>query len=238
MSGTSRNIKSSILQALREEKQNPLKRARKTLSLLAAISLPVIGVLWFSFQQEFNIFWLLSSLVWFSMAAGAAFFYWKPQPRIVVSGFWTPWMYGKLLILFLLISAFQLLVCPHLAMISPSPHFSFDLFSPMQRMFMSWGGIASCMFFCGLSFSAIATAISLPMMGRAATGTRSKILFKLAGLAVLAQLPIAILQLSNAHLRSHFALWLTGSFLGILSLSALFSILTKKILAPKTRRAS
>ncbi|PIR22524.1 MAG: hypothetical protein COV44_07500 [Deltaproteobacteria bacterium CG11_big_fil_rev_8_21_14_0_20_45_16] len=229
MKGGTSDIKSSILEALQEEKQSPVKRARKILNLLAAISIPVVGILWFSFRGEFNLFWLVSLIVWLGIAASAAFFFWKPQPRIIVPGFWTSWMYGKLLILFLLISAIQLLVCPHLAMISPSPHFSINVFEPMQEMFMSWGGMASCMFFCGLSFSAIATAISLFIMRRAATGARSAAIFRISSIAVLAQFPIIILQISDAHLRSHFALWLLGSFLGVLSLSALFSILFKKI---------
>ncbi len=220
--GSTSDIKNSILEALQEEKQSPVKRARKILVLLAAISIPVVGVLWISFRGEFNLFWLVSLVVWLGIATSAAYFYWKPQPRIVVPGFWTSWMYGKLLILFLLISAFQLLICPHLAMISPSPHFSINIFEPMQEMFMSWGGMASCMFFCGLSFSAIATAISLFIMRRAATGARSAAIFKIASLALLAQLPIIILQISDAHLRSHFLLWLMGSFLGVLSLSQRF----------------
>lgn len=229
MTGSSANIKSSILEALKEEKQSPFTQFKRVSSLLAAVSIPVVGILWFSFRGEFNFFWIISLLVWLGIAASASFLYWKPQPRIVIPGFWTGWMYGKLLILFLIISALQLLLCPHLAMVAPSPYFSIGIFEPLQQMFMSWGGMAACMFFCGLSFSAIATAISLMIMRRATAGARSKAILKISGLALVAQLPIIILQVSDAHLRSHFALWVLGSFLGVLSLSALFSIVFKKI---------
>jgi len=54
-------------------------------------------------------------------------------------------------------------------------------------------------------------------------------LFKIAGLAILAQLPIVILQISDPHLRSYFLLWLLGSFIGVLSIASLLSILFKKV---------
>lgn len=229
MRDSSTDVKNSILLALEEEKQSPSQRVLKVLKMLLAISIPVIGVLWFSFRGQFNIFWLFSLLLWLGIVSFAIYSYWKPQPRLQVRGFWTSWVYSKILILFLLISALQLLICPHLAMIAPSPYFSIDVFEPLQSMFMAWGGMAACMFFCGLSFSALATLIALVLMRRATEGMRLPTLFKIGGLAVVAQLPVVVLQLSDAHLRSHFSLWLLGCFIGVLSVAALLSIALKKI---------
>lgn len=229
MKDSSTNVKDSILLALQEEKESGLTRTIKIAKFLSAVSIPVVGLLWFSFRGELNLFWLVALVVWLGIAIFAAVSYWKPQPRIEVPGFWTSWMYAKLLTLFLLISAIQLLICPHLAMIEPSPYFSVTIFETLQTAFMTWGGMAACMFFCGLSFSALATLAALLLMRRATKGSRSPVLFKIAGLAILAQLPIVILQISDPHLRSYFLLWLLGSFIGVLSIASLLSILFKKV---------
>ncbi len=86
-------IKKSILQALQEERESPGKRCKKIGLSILSFGLPIAGLLWIFFKGQFNAFWFVASIVWLSIGVAAAFSYWKPQPRLIVPGFWTPWLY-------------------------------------------------------------------------------------------------------------------------------------------------
>lgn len=228
MKDSSLNVKNSILEALKEEKESSLIRWRKILLMSFSVSVPLIGICWIAFSSEINFFWLVSFASWIAFAGLASFIYWQPQPRIVVPGFWTRWMYSKIFFLFLILSALQLLICPHLAMVAPSPYLTLNLFEPLQHLFMSWGGMASCMFFCGLCFAILASGFSFLFMRKAVSNTGWRIILKIVGLAALAQLPIVAIQLSDAHLRAYFLLWLLGSPIGVFCVATLFSMFPKR----------
>ncbi len=202
----------SIILALEEERK---PRARLVLkasisSILLSASLAyALSLVWSSELQTIVITVGFSLL--FLLSIGFLF-YFMPQPRIKVPGFWMPWMWGKLLIGMSLLSVVQLMACPDLAGIIGAESY-LPWLSQLTHFFMHIGGMKTCMIMCGLLFSAISSTMAFFSLRKILSASRFKWILFAVAFSFLGQLPVIICQAMQG--LESFPYWITGSLLAI-----------------------
>jgi hypothetical protein len=168
--------------------------------------------------------------IWFALVAGFAL-YFIPQPRLSVRGYWSLWVYAKLLILMTITTVLQLILCPHFALVHFSNENPFRFFESVTAEYMRWGGMSGCMFLCGLTFSSLGALVAFSFMGRHFSFSRPQRLLAAVGIGLLAQLPIMVLQLSSPAGQPYFLFWLLGSAIGLGLMGIVFKLIGEKVFA-------
>lgn len=215
------SVLNSISKALEEEKQPRINRWKKIVLwtiVVAAVSLiPFLVVA----DTESNLWPILSCVFWTGLLGLGFSLYFRPQPRLAVPGYWSPWVYAKVISGPTLGTVVTFLVCPSFAFVPTK--LSWIPFEHLTMSLMHIGGMGLCMVFCGFLFSILISLFAFASTARVLARTRVKKLLLLAGLVVAAQLPILAFQVFAAALRPTALHWLAGgiagAFLGVLIVS-------------------
>jgi hypothetical protein len=218
-------LQSAIVKSLEAEKVSPYKRMFKVVLTASLVLVVLACLLGFFFQESFSPAWGIACLFSWALLLIGFYLYFYPQPRIAVRGFWSKWVIAKVLVAMTVISALELIICPHFAFVHMDTP-GLGLFEGITSQYMAVGGMAGCMFLCGLTFSGIAALFSFLFISKTLSGSNLKAFLPIAGIALIAQLPIMILQLSEHHLRAYFIFWLIGSAAGILIVAFLIQRVT------------
>ncbi len=222
----SKNLQSAIMKALEEEKKSRWGLILKTFlcaSILALVILSLLHLIWVDFFSHLNI--AVAFLIWGLLVFGFALYFY-PQPRLQLEGYWSPWVFAKLLIGMTIITVIQLAICPEFALMGIKSPFS--IFEKVTNFYMSFGGMQACMFLCGLTFSFLGAAVAFSVIRKTFMNSRWNSLFSAMGVALLGQLPVIVLQLINEHSRSYFIFWLSGSALALGSVAVFLKFLREK----------
>ncbi len=215
------SVLNSISKALAEEKKPRMYRWKKvaawTISVAALSLIPFLAVA----DTENKLWPILSCVFWVSMLAVGFTLYFRPQPRLAVPGYWSAWVYAKVIVGSTLGTIITFLVCPSFAFVPTK--LSWNPFEHLTMSLMHMGGMRLCMLFCGFLFSVLISVFAFSTTARVLARTRVQKLILLAGLVVAAQLPILAFQVFAEALRPTALYWLVGgivgAFLGVLIVS-------------------
>lgn len=209
----SRKILTAIKGALDEEKIPKSTRLLKifvsSTLLVTLLSLPLL----FLFRQEVNAAWCLAILTWWILFSVGFYLHFSPQPRLEVRGYWSPFVFARLLIVSALLTGVEIILCPSFVFLnSPLP---WSPFGGITRWFMSWGGMPACMFSCGFLFASLGGITSFVVVAKVLSGGRLKTLRLPLILLFSTQIPVLIIQAWDASLRSFLPFWVLGCLSGI-----------------------
>ncbi len=221
-SSASDNVRAAIISALQEEKESKVRRYGR--AFLKAISVGGIlsTLIYFCWSSSFDSTWMTACGMLTGFLAVAFLLYAYPQVRLSIRGYWSLSRLSLFFLLMTVVTGIQLILCPHFALVHLSDESPFRLFDHVTNFYMSLGGMNLCMFLCGLTFSSIGTAIASAPIARQFAFSKVKDLAFVALLGLVAQSPIAVLQLSNEITIQFFFFWLLGSATGILFVFFLF----------------
>jgi hypothetical protein len=208
-------IKSAILGALREEKKWYRKSFLILLLALSCGAVLFLGLRWY--WQEAHWF-LHSVLCLWSLALGAGLYLvLKPQPRVEVEGYWSRYVFAKLLLVVALVGVGQLLLCPHFAQIDDDMG-GLEFFKSVTDFYMSLGGMSACFFLCGITFGSIA-GVAGQWWLRKSSSVKQWRPYVFSSLIIFILLePINLLQFnsgSHAHQEMSPLYWPLGLLLGV-----------------------
>jgi hypothetical protein len=208
----SRKVLNAIQGALREEKEPVLRRALKTVFWTIACS-AFLGVPFLlSFKGQLNWVWGLAWALWsLCLLAGFALHFY-PQPRLMVSGVWSPFVFARLLIVASLATVIQILVCPSFVFLS-SP-LDWNPFLGLTHALMSWGGMNLCMSFCGFLFALVSGLLGLGSIAKVLSRSDSRGAATAILLVMVAQIPVLMVQALSEDLRPFVAFWSLGLIAG------------------------
>ena len=209
----SRKIINAIHGALEEEKVPRPRRLLKVFgaSLLSLIllSLPLLLL----FRKEVNVAWCLALFSWWVLFSIGFYLHYSPQPRLVVPGYWSPFIFARLLIVSSILTAVEIILCPSFVFLeSPLP---WSPFEGITHWSMNWGGMNACMFVCGFLFASMGGLASFAVVGRVLGGTRLKALLQPLVLLFSTQAPVLIIQASDTSLRMFLPFWIVGCLSGL-----------------------
>lgn len=224
----SQKLKSSIMNALEEEKKTRFQIYTRSVLKATLIAAITGGLLYCFWSASFSKEWLGAFfLIWLLLIVGFSL-YEYPQPRLAVRGYWSLWVFAKLLIAMTLISAVQLVICPHFAFMGANSSNPFAIFGSVTEKYMQWGGMNGCMFLCGFTFSLIGSALGFSLVRRHFSFSQKRDLGMVLFIALLSESPIIILQLQNSHSREMLLFWLGGSFIAFALTTFLLKVIGEK----------
>lgn len=219
MNSSSDRLKNSIIGALNEERKPQSIRYLKTFSFAVALSFGLAAILWGIWPSNFNSVIVAVSFSLFILFSAGFVLYFYPQPRILVPGFWMPWMWGRLLILMGIISTVELILCPDLAGIFGIESL-FPWLAQITHIFMNLGGMKICMLACGILFSGIASLLVLFSLRKVLSQSRMKWILAAAFFVFVGQTPVIVCQAMNQ--TEYLGFWMVGSFIAIFMTEAMF----------------
>lgn len=203
----------AIHKALDEEKRPRSQRYLKSVTLAAlftfALTLP-IAVL---FREQMNWVWKVAGLFWGLCFLTGFSLYFHPQPRLSVPGYWSPWIFAKILIGMTLLTGLEIILCPSFVFLGSEN--SWTPFLPVTEWFMSVGGMRACMFSCGLIFSGLGALFTFATVRKVLSASSRTDLARAIGLAYVTQLPLLLVQLAEEDLRNFVGFWFLGGLLGL-----------------------
>lgn len=210
--GVSRQVLSAIQGALEEEKIPTGQRILKAVVWGSACTLILALPLGFAFREQMSAIWLGATALWWLCLCVGFYLHFYPQPRLAVPGFWSPWVFAKLLIAMVGMTALEILLCPSFVFLE-SP-LEWNPFERLTALFMDWGGMAFCMFACGVIFSSIGGLASFLLVSRTLRQSTGRDLLRATAVASMTQLPILGVQIFDGGLRPFAAYWMGGAVLG------------------------
>jgi hypothetical protein len=225
----SQRIQGAILKALHEEKQPLALVFAKSAAKAVILSALIVALLYCVWSESFSSHWIgACALMSVSLMIGFAL-YDYPQPRLAVRGYWTLWVFAKLLIGLTVIMALQLILCPHFALVHVPQDSPFAFFEVLTHQYMAVGGMKFCMFMCGLTFSAMGGAFAFSFISKHFSFGRFRQLAFAVGIGLISQLPIALLQIMSPSNRPYVLFWLVGSCLGFTLNAIIFKWIGERI---------
>jgi hypothetical protein len=202
----------AIQGALREERESCTKRAFKIFAstLIASV---VCGLpFWISFRAEMSWIWYTTLTLWSVYFLVGFTLYFRPQPRLVVSGLFSPFVIAKLFLVSTVATIAQILICPSFVFLTSS--FEWNPLLGLTEFLMDRGGMNLCMGFCGFLFSAVSAGIGIRSIHRAARALTLKSGAIIFSVLLVSQGPVFFVQVFNEDLRPFVAFWVLGVFLG------------------------
>jgi hypothetical protein len=213
-------LQSAIIKSLEEEKKPKARQLTKVLLLGSAVTFILACILFGIYSNHINAVWYIACAFGWVLLLTGFYLYFYPEPKIAVRGLWNKWVIAKVLLAMTVISALELVICPHFAFVHMQVP-GLAIFENLTSHYMAVGGMAGCMFLCGLTFSGIAALFSFLFISKTLSGSSLRSFLPVAGIALLAQLPVMILQLAEHHLRPYFIFWLIGSAMAIFMIAYL-----------------
>jgi len=208
----SRQVLSAIQGALAEEKVPFKRRLLKSAGWGTLFTLILALPLAATFRDQMSAIWLAATALWWLFLCGGFYLHYYPQPRLAVPGFWSPWVFAKVLLTMVGMTALEILLCPSFVFLE-SP-LAWNPFEPLTALFMNWGGMGFCMFACGAIFSSIGGVISFVLVSRTLSRSSGRDVLRAAAVASLTQLPILAVQLYDGELRPFAVFWMIGAVTG------------------------
>lgn len=203
-----KSVLHAITGALREEKE-PFGRRLVKIFCSTLLCAAILGVPFFlSFKEQLNWIWTLALGAWMVCLGIGFSLYFHPQPRLVVSGFWSPMIFARLLLVSTMATLVQILVCPSFVFLN-SP-IEWNPLTPATEYLMRAGGMNLCMLFCGFFFSAVAGISGLGSVWRVLHGSGFRRLPAISAILLFAQLPVVLVQVISPDLRPFLFFWLLG----------------------------
>lgn len=202
----------AIQGALREEKEPGFRRFVRvifwTLTCLALFG----GLAFISFRSQLNWAWAVAGgFFGLCLLIGFALHFY-PQPRLVISGVWSPFILARLLIVASLSTVIQVLICPSFVFLE-SP-LDWNPFEHLTHILMNHGGMELCMLFCGFVFTGISGFLGLGSVARVIKGARLRNGVIGLFLVLMAQAPVLWIQIASEDLRPFASFWALGLVLG------------------------
>jgi hypothetical protein len=198
--------------ALREEKEAGVKRAFKILGATLGLSLLCGLPFWLSFRSELNPVWIGVLIAWMLYFLAGFTLYFKPQPRLMVSGLFSPFVIAKLFLASTLATIAQILICPSFVFLTSS--FAWNPLRGLTEFLMHQGGMSLCMGFCGFLFSSVSAGIGVRSIRRAARAPRLKSSAIMLSVLLLSQGPVFFVQVFGEDLRPFVGYWAMGILFG------------------------
>ncbi|MBS1960458.1 MAG: hypothetical protein JST80_13355 [Bdellovibrionales bacterium] len=206
------NVQDQVLRAiqgaLREEKEPRSKRILKILTSTIALSTLVGFPFWISFRGEMNWIWNITAGFWVLYFLLGFAFYFKPQPRLMVSGLFGPFVIARMFLVSTVATIAEILICPSFVFLSSS--YEWNPLSPLTERLMDVGGMSLCMGFCGFLFAFIASAIGLVSIRKAVKAVDQKSALILFSILAASQFPVFFVQVASEDLRPFVGYWVFG----------------------------
>ncbi|MGE4107353.1 MAG: hypothetical protein AB7F66_09080 [Bacteriovoracia bacterium] len=211
----SERVLHAIQGALREEKIPASRRWLKILLLSTTLTIVFLIPLLIMTRNELNRDLVIASILWWLCFILGFFLYFYPQPRLAVAGFWSKWVFAKVLIAMTFLTCLEILVCPSFVFLH-SDALAWNAFAPLTDLFMQWGGMRVCMFGCGFLFAGLGATLTFSFITKIISKSASRDLLRAGALALLSHIPIMTLQILDMNLRAFVPFWILGSIFGIL----------------------
>ncbi len=219
----------AITKAIAEEKVPLSKRLLKIIAYTVALSGMLFIFAFLAFNRKLSASWAVAFCGWFVILFGGFFLYFKPQPRLVISGDFSPWIVAKILISMTVATVLEIAICP--SFVVADLDLAWNPFKSVSEAFMSWGGMAGCMFLCGLIFVGLGSSIAFLFVAKNLSGSSRKNFIGAMGIALLTQLPILGIQLFDASLRMFIVHWICGGLIGMIFMGLLIRAISTKLRA-------
>lgn len=215
----------AIQRALREEKQPPVKRIAKALvSTLACLAL--LGVpFFFSFKEQLNTAWIAVFGLWGIYFLVGFLLLFRPQPRLVLRGVWSPFIVARLLLVSTASTILQIILCPSFVFLT-SP-LEWNPLTSVTDSLMKTGGMNLCMFFCGFIFSIISGGLGLLSVATTASAKDTRSVFRVLSILFVSQVPILLVQVLSPDLREYSLHWLFGLLFGFVIIAGALRLLSR-----------
>jgi len=221
----SRDLINAISGALKEEKKSRSLRLGRVLLLSTLTTLLLSCPLYFMFREELSLAWKLAMGFWWLCLTVGFYLYYLPQPRLEVPGYLSPWILAKILISMTVLTVIQILICPSFVFLETP--FSWSPFESLTHLFMSWGGMQTCMFLCGLLMTVFGGVLSFLIVARTLKEGDSRNFTKVLAIAYLSQAPLLLVQILDGDLRPYVVFWIVGGLLGLAMALGLSRALTR-----------
>lgn len=215
----SRQILGAIQGALEEERRPLGLRIAKILLATVVSTLILVIPIALVFRDQMGWVWKAAAAVWAICFLTGFSLYFHPQPRLSVPGYWSPWIFAKILIGMTLLTGLQILLCPSFVFLE-SP-LGISPFLPITEWFMSWGGMTACMFSCGFLFSSLGGMFTFLTVKKVLSRTAYRDLLRAVGVAYFTQLPLIGIQVVDEGLRPFAVHWAMGSVIGLVAVGVL-----------------
>ncbi len=202
----------AIRGALREEKEPKLKRIIKVLGATTLVSILFGLPFLISFRNQLTWVWTLALSFWVIYFAIGFSFIFKPQPRLMISGVWSPFVVARLFLVSTLTTIAQIIICPSFVFFD-SP-LGWNPLLPLTDSLMSMGGMNLCMGFCGFLFAVVAASLGIRSVYRVAKATSLKSNIVIFSILLVAQIPVILVQVLSEDLRPYSPIWIFGMILG------------------------
>jgi hypothetical protein len=216
----------AIQQALEEEKRSRSQRYLKSTLMAAfftaALTLPIALL----FREQMNWVWKVAGMFWGLCFLTGFSLYFHPQPKLSVPGYWSPWIFAKILIGMTLLTGFEIILCPSFVFLGSEN--SWSPFLPVTEWFMSWGGMKGCMFSCGLIFSGLGGLFTFATVRKVLSGSSRVAIARAIGFAYVTQFPLLLVQIADEDLRNFVGFWFLGGLLGLSLVVFLLKLTTRR----------
>jgi len=215
----------AIQRALREEKQPPAKRIAKALvSALACLAL--LGIpFFFSFREQLNTAWIAVFSLWSIYFLVGFLLLFRPQPRLVLRGVWSPFVVARLLLVSTASTILQIILCPSFVFLS-SP-LEWNPLTSVTDALMKTGGMNLCMLFCGFIFSILSGGLGLLSVATTVSARNARSIFRVLPILFISQVPILLVQILSPDLREYSLLWLLGLLLGFFTIAGALRLFSR-----------
>lgn len=216
----------AIQGALREEKAPRLTRWLKIASgsviCTALMALPIL----FMLKEQATLVWKCALVIWGSCFALAFWLYFRPQPRLVVPGYWSPFIFAKILLAMTALTGAQILLCPSFVFLDTPVRW--NPFLPVTEWLMAIGGMSVCMASCGFLFSGIGGIVAFGLIRQTLRRSHWEDILKASGVAYFTQIPIVLIQIFDPALRAFATSWMLGGIVGTISIAAGVRAMSKR----------
>jgi hypothetical protein len=236
----SRRLIGAIHQALREEKMPYGRRLAKVFLASVGCTLILAVPLLMVFRDQMGAAWLFAIGSWWICLFAGFYLHYIPQPRLAVTGFWSPWIFARVLMAMVVLTATEILICPSFVFLRSPLRWS--PFEGASQFFMDLGGMPLCMFACGFLFSGLGGVITFALIAKTVRGSSWVDILKATGVAYFTQLPVIGIQLVEPGLQRFVSYWIFGGLLGTFLMAVLVKsvapLLTSKGVASGSSPAS
>jgi hypothetical protein len=198
----------AIRGALREEKEPWTRRAFKIFAATLGATVLFGFPFWISFRSEMSGVWIAALSLWVLYFLVGFTLYFKPQPRLMVSGLFGPFVIAKLFLASTLATIAQILICPSFVFLTSS--FEWNPLLGLTEFLMARGGMNLCMGFCGFLFSSVSAGIGIRSIRKAAKARDMKSNAIILSVLLVSQAPVFLVQVLNEDLRPFVAYWIFG----------------------------
>lgn len=205
----------AIAKAMEEEKNFGCRLWMKTAFIGAIVSILLSSLLYIFWAKVFSIVWIsVCLLIWMLITAGFGMYYY-PQVRLSVPTYWGLGTFARIFIAMIIATVFQLALCPHFALFHlqdlAGPHFLNNITSH----YLHFGGMEGCSFLCGATFALLSAVCIFLATSKTLIYSNFHQLFLVLLFSLIAEMPVAILQISHDESRRYFLYWLIGNVLAL-----------------------